>query len=455
MKTFLQALQKILADKVLTETAACIAYSYDNSAFQNIPIAVVFAHNEQDVIDTVKLCYQHEVPITARGRGSNTTGASIAAKNGVVLSFEHMYQIKQFDVANRTISVEPGIANQSVQDHVAKQQFFWPCDPSSGAYSTIGGNLACCAAGPHAIKYGTARENTLKLRAVIGTGEVIETGYYTAKGAVGYDLTRLLIGSEGTLGIITEATLKLLTRPEAKATFQAIYASIEACAEVIIQLMASPATPAVLEFMDAQALQLIRQHQQVELPENAQALLMIEVDGLQQGIEAQCQMVSQIANSDHCLAFSQAKTPAAIKALWQLRRALSPTLKHAAPNKINEDIVVPISKMPTLLAELQKLAQKYQIKIVNFGHAGSGNIHVNIMYDAKDAKQNEHAQACLEEVFTIVLKLNGTLSGEHGIGLAKKPFVAKEIDANTLNIMRAIKQQFDPKNILNPGKIFD
>lgn len=451
---FLNALRQITdLNNLLTDPAECWAYGYDNSRKQVAPIAVVFATSTEQIQRIVKLCNQYQTPLTVRGRGTGTAGGAVPVMGGIVLSCERMDKIIEFDPANRMITVEPGVLNQTVQDIAAKQGFFWPPDPSSASFCTVGGNLAYNTAGPRAVKYGTPRENTLRLTAITGVGEIITTGTYTTKGVVGYDLTRLLIGSEGTLAIITEATLKLTPLPETKQTIRAVYTDIYTATEAIANIMAQSAIPCALEFMDSKALELIRQ-QGVILPVAAKALLLIDVDGLTTNIAEVSSKIVKAATNAGLLESMIATDTSAAKDLWQARKALSPALRTLAPGKINEDVVVPVSKIPELISYLEQLAEKYQLIIVNFGHAGNGNIHVNLLFNPADPKQQQNAKLCLEAVFDKVLALGGTLSGEHGIGTEKREFIDREIDKNSLALMRQIKTAFDPNNILNPGKIF-
>ncbi len=344
--------------------------------------------------------------------------------------------------------------NQAIQDKAAAHGFFWPPDPTSGAYCTVGGNIALNAAGPRALKYGTTRENVLGLVAVTGKGDEIHTGTYTTKGVVGYDLTRLIIGSEGTLAIVTEATLKLTPLPESRRTLQAVYASVRAAAAAVSRIMAQPVTPRALEFVDAQAIEMIRNYSQAELPHGAGALLMIELDGPEAAMGAAVATISTAARGEGLLSLAASGTKEEAAELWATRKALSPALRNIAPNKLNEDVVVPVSRIPELIDGLEQLSREFGIPIVNFGHAGNGNIHVNLLYDTQDAQQEKNARPCLSRVFDLVLKLGGTLSGEHGIGVEKRDYINRAIDPVTLDLMRAIKRQFDPKGILNPDKVF-
>lgn len=449
---FLQHLKELYNEKSLfLDPAECWTYGYDNSRRHNEPLAVVFPTTHQQIVDTVKLCNSHKVAITPRGSGTGTTGASVPSNNAIVLSTEHMANILTVDPDNRVMVVEPGVTNQAVQNAAAEHGFFWPPDPTSSAICTVGGNLAFNSAGPKAVKYGTPRENTLGLTCVTGAGETLTTGAYTTKSVVGYDLTRLIIGSEGTLAIITQATLKLTPLPESKITLQATYKSVESAAHAVSAIMAQPITPCALEFMDETAISLVKDDAQLNLPSTAKALLMIEVDGDAYGLEEMARKVADSASTDGLIDVSIASTEEQVKTLWQARKALSPSLRKIAPKKINEDVVVPVSHIPNLINGLQALSEQYQIPIVNFGHAGNGNIHVNLLVQAE---QLDTAKTCLADVFALVIKLNGSLSGEHGIGLEKRDYIGLELDAVAIGIMKKIKSQFDPENLLNPDKVF-
>ncbi len=432
----------------------CWVYGYDNSRRHVLPQAVVFPTTHEQVVNAVNACNRFDVALTTRGRGTGTTGATVPLKGGLVVSLERMNKIIDYSPDNRYITVEPGITNQQVQDFVKAQGFFWPPDPTSAAFCSIGGNLAYNSAGPRAVKYGTPRENTLGLRAVTGAGKDIRVGVHTSKGVVGYDLTRLIIGSEGTLAIITEATLKLTPLAEATKTLRAVYKTVFDAAHAVAAIMSQPVVPCALEFIDSNAIEMIRQYSSCDLPEQAGALLMIEVDGQQEGLASAAEKVAASAKNAGLLDIRLAQTEDEVKALWQTRKALSPALRKVAPKKINEDVVVPITEIPTLIAGLDQLSKKYQLPIINFGHAGNGNIHVNLLLNPDDPEQSSKAHDCLDEIFSLVLSLNGTLSGEHGVGLEKRDFVDRELDANSLELMRNIKRQFDPKGILNPNKMF-
>jgi len=452
---FLALLKNIVPENCFySDPSDCYAYGYDNSRQHQLPHAVVLPTKTEQIQQIVKLCNDNKIALTTRGRGTGTAGGSVPLRQGVVLSTENLAEIIQIDAANRVAIVQPGVLNKTLQDALAEHKLFWAPDPTSAAFCSIGGNLAVNSAGPRAVKYGTTRDNVLGLDAITGSGQLIKTGVTTTKGVVGYDLTRLIIGSEGTLAIITQANLKLLPLPETKATLQVFYKDIESATQAITDVMAQPTTPSALEFIDSACLDIIRKHSDIHLPTDAKALLMIDVDGDADIIKAATKNISKSIQNNGLIELNIAETKQDIEKIWKTRKALSPALRTIAPKKINEDVVVPVSKIPDLIKQLEAISDKYGIPIVNFGHAGNGNIHTNLLLDEENIEQKNNAQACLNDVFELVLKLNGTLSGEHGVGSEKRDYVGREIDSNTLELMRQIKMQFDPNDILNPDKMF-
>jgi D-lactate dehydrogenase len=447
---FVDALRATFQSALETDVAVRAVYGYDNSRREAMPDAVVFPSTHAQVVALVHACRAHRTPLIARGRGTNTTGASVPIEGGVVASFERMNRIVAIDPANRLAVVEPGVLNADLQSALRPHGLFWPPDPTSAPYCTIGGNLACNAGGPRAVKYGATRDNVLALRAVAGTGEDFRCGTPTTKDAAGYDLTRLLIGSEGTLAIVTEATLKLTPSPRATRTLRATYTNIEAAAAAVARIMAQPATPSALEFLDAESLKLARARGGDAVPD-AGAMLLIEADGDESALGAATEAISAAARGEGLIDLAAAATAEEVATLWAARRALSPALRTLSPKKINEDVVVPVSRIPELVAAMRELSQRYALPIVCFGHAGNGNVHVNLL--PRDDGELARAEECLREVFATVIRLDGTLSGEHGIGLAKRDFMSLAVDANALALMRRIKAGFDPDGILNPGKL--
>ncbi len=448
-------LRSVLGDEgLMTSPSDRWAYGYDNSRRQSLPGAVALPESQGAVAEVLRRCHGARVPVTVRGRGTGTAGAAVPAQGGLALSTERLGRILDVDGANRVAVVEAGVINQALQDAAGAKGFFWPPDPTSAAYCTVGGNLGCNAAGPRAVKYGTPRENTLGLRAVTGDGTVLRTGCYTTKGVVGFDLTRLLIGSEGALAVITEATLRLTPLPESIVTMRASYRDMATAAAAVSAIMAQPVVPRVLEFMDAAALAIVRDYAEADLPADVGAMLIIEADGPAEVLDHAGRALEAAATNDGLIEFRVAADEAERAGLWACRKALSPSLRRIAPGKINEDVVVPVSRMAALIERLRTLAGKFEVRIVSFGHAGNGNIHVNLLGDLADPAERRRMHGCLAEVFRVVLELGGTLSGEHGIGFEKKEFVGLEIEPATLELMRRIKRQFDPAGILNPGKLF-
>ena len=437
---------------LLLDESERLGYGYDNSRRQGLPLAVALPETAQQVQGIVRACRQHRLPIVARGRGTNTTGASVPGEDALVVSFERMDRILAIRPGDRVAVVQPGVLNGDLQTALAEHGLFWPPDPTSAAFSTVGGNLACNAGGPRAVKYGASRDNVLALRAVTGAGELVSLGAATTKGASGYDLARLLVGSEGTLALIVEASLKLTPTAPLRRALRALYTDVDAAAAAVARLMAQPVTPAMLEFMDGECVRLAREVGGAELPPCG-ALLMIEADGDAAVLEAAEAALRAAAEGPGCLEVSAAADAAARERLWAARKALSPSLRTLAPGKINEDVVVPVSRLPALVAAVQAAARGHQLPIVCFGHAGNGNLHVNILYDPADAAQAARAEAALQAVFAAVVELGGQLSGEHGIGLVKRELLARALPPATLALMRAIKAQFDPDGLLNPGKV--
>ena len=449
-----ELIDRLGSDAVLTDPADRWTYGYDNSRRQQLPAAVVMPGEHDAVVTIVQACNRHSVPLTVRGRGTGTAGAAVPAAGGIALSTERLDRIQAIDADNRVAVVQPGVCNGDLQRAAGELGFFWPPDPTSSDYCSIGGNLGCNAAGPRAVKYGTPRENTLGLRAVAGDGTSLRTGCYTTKGVVGYDFTRLLIGSEGTLAIITEATLLLTPLPPCVATMRVTYREMSDAAAAVSAIMAQSSTPRALEFMDEASIRLIRGMEQCDLADDVGAMLIIEFDGLETTVAEGVAAIRAAASNRGMVEFRQARDAVESAALWAARKALSPALRRIAPKKINEDVVVPVSRMAEFIDSLKRLGARHDVRIVNFGHAGNGNIHVNLLGDPDDPGELQRMHACLADVFALVLRLGGTLSGEHGVGFEKRAYVGLEIEPGTLALMQKVKQQFDPAGILNPGKLF-
>jgi len=439
------------ADATVTGETERRAFARDNSRHAQVPDAVVFPTTHDQVQELVRACREHSVPLTARGGGTSSTGASVPVAGGVVACFTRMNRILRIAPDDRLAVVEPGVTNEALQLALAAHGFFWAPDPGSAPWCAVGGNLACNAGGPRAVKYGSTRDNVLGVAAVAGTGESFRAGTHTTKDSTGYDLTRLLIGSEGTLALITEATLKLTPRPAAVRSLRASYTDAGAAARAVARIMAQPVTPSALEFMDALALKLARDHQPDAGVPEAGALLMIEVDGEPETLDVAANAVARAARGDGLVDLVVATDAAQTAALWAARKALSLAQRAATQHKINEDVVVPVSRLPALVDGVRRLAEKHAVPIVSFGHAGNGNLHVNFL--PRDVDEIERAYAALPELFALVIALEGTLSGEHGIGLVKRDYLQLALGAGSIALMRAVKAAFDPDGILNPGKL--
>ena len=451
MQLLHQALQKIFpAEDILSDSVDLLAYSYDNSRLILKPDFVVFPRETSQIQATVKTCIEYQVPLVTRGRGTATTGSALANLGGVVLSTEKMNSIIKIDSANRFVKVQPGVSNEQLQKALQQYNLFWPPQPTSSEFCSIGGNLACNASGARSVKYGSVRDNILALKFIDGTGRLISSGKPVSKLSAGLELFRLLIGSEGMLGIIVEATLPLKPLSETSRTIRILCKDSKSATKTVIELMKLSNVPSALEFIDHNAFELIKNDiPSISNYENA-TMLLLRIDGDEANIEQQIVNISNLARGS--LDVSVAKTEKESKQLWQSRKLLSPKLKEIAPKKINEDVVVPIANIAKLLDAIEQLQQKYQINIVNFGHAGNGNIHVNLLINPDDQQQLSKAHNCLNDLFKVVNELDGAISGEHGIGLSKMEFMSLEVNQDSLELMKNVKSAFDPHNILNPGK---
>ena len=362
-----------------------------------------------------------------------------------------MNKILEIDEQNLIAVVEPGVVTADLQREVEARGLFYPPDPASHKFCTIGGNVAECAGGLRAVKYGVTKDYVLGLEAVLPTGEIIKTGARTAKSVAGYDLTKLIVGSEGTLGVATIIILRLLPLPERVRTIAAFFSDIETAASVVSKIIASHIIPCALEFVDRHALRAVEGYLKENISGGAEAMLLIEVDGTADSTMRESARITEIVTEGGTARIKIAETDAERESLWKARRSISPALYTIKPKKINEDIVVPRSRIPDILRAIEAIARRYDLLIVNFGHAGDGNIHTNIMIDEADMPK---ADSAVKEIFEATLRMGGSITGEHGIGLAKAAYLPMEVGSAALAAMKHIKQALDPNNVLNPGKIF-
>ncbi|GAB7028251.1 FAD-binding oxidoreductase [Geotalea toluenoxydans] len=442
------------SENVATERQDLLCYGYDATQMEFLPDAVVHPGNVDEISQIMKLANAENIHVFPRGAGSGFTGGALPKGGGIVLVVTRLNRILRIDTENLIAEVEPGVVTEQFQMEVEKLGLFYPPDPASLKFSTLGGNVAENAGGPRCVKYGVTRDFVMGLEVVLPTGDIIRTGGETYKGVVGYDLTRLLCGSEGTLGIITKIIFKLLPLPEAKKTMLTIFDSIDGAARAVSTIIGNKIIPTTLEFMDHATLQCVEKRFSLGIPDSGRAVLIIEVDGDRELIEKQAARIQELVRPLGLVECKVAKNATESEALWKVRRLVSPSLRDVNPDKFNEDIVVPRSKVPDVIRHIEKIQQKYDIPIVNFGHAGDGNIHVNVMIDKTVPGMEEKAHQAIGEVFQAALDLNGTMSGEHGVGLAKQPYIHLELKGAQLAAMQAIKKALDPNNILNPGKMF-
>ncbi|MBM9613910.1 FAD-binding protein [Desulfobulbus rhabdoformis] len=452
----LDKLEKIVgSSRVSWQQVDLVTHSFDATQRQCMPDVVVHPTTTQEVSQIVKLANEEKIPILPRGAGSGFTGGSLPVRGGIVLVLTRMNRIIEIDTDNLVAVVEPGVVTAHLQRKVEQLGLFYPPDPASKDFSTLGGNVAECAGGPRCVKYGVTRDYVMGLTVVTPTGDIIQTGGRAIKNVVGYDLTRLIVGAEGTLGVVTEIILRLIPQPEARKTMLVAFTSIEGAAEGVSTIIRGKVIPTTLEFIDNSALSCIRQAGgDLGLPEHTQAVLIIEVDGASDQLDPQVARIEELLAPLGVLEIRVAATQEESEAIWKVRRAISPSLRQLNPHKFNEDIVVPRSRVPEMIRALEKISAHYNVPIVNFGHAGDGNIHVNVMVNLDEQGMRETVEKVLKEIFETTVALQGSVSGEHGIGTAKQPYIAIELSPETLGTMRAIKKALDPHNIMNPGKIF-
>jgi glycolate oxidase/D-lactate dehydrogenase len=448
-----RALKEAIGEyKVLDDEMNRMLYSYDATRLSFPPDVVVIPESEEDVKKVVKICYEEGVPITPRGAGSGYTGGAIPVKGGVLISFEKMDKILWIDEDNAVAKVQPGVITYRLQQAVEKRGLFYPPDPASYKFCTMGGNVAENAGGPRCVKYGVTREYIMELDTVIYTGETIHTGRITLKDVAGYDLTRLLIGSEGTLGIFTGITVKLIPKPKAKKTVKAVYMDLESVGKTVKDIFKAGISPSALEFMDKLAINAVEDFGHFGLDRDAEVILLIEVDGHPKALEDEIVEVAKICEMNGAKV-EVAKTDREAEKLWEARRSLSPAVAKLGRTKINEDIVFPRSYLPEALPKLREIGRKYNLKMVNFGHIGDGNVHANFMINGLDPDEVARAEKAVEEVFDLALSYRGSITGEHGVGITKAEFMRKQFSPQEMELMKKIKRAWDPENLINPGKM--
>ena len=455
-KQHIKALRDIVGENdIKVDKAHLRAYSYDATKERYEPDAVVFPENEEEVSKILKYCNDNKIAIIPRGAGSGFTGGALPVNGGIVLAMEkYMNKILEIDEKDMVAVVQPGVVNAHLQREVEKRGLFYPPDPASMDYSTIGGNVSENAGGMRAAKYGLTKDYVMSLKAVLPNGDIIRAGKRTIKDVAGYNVAGILIASEGTLAVITEITLKLLPKPKLKKTYMGIFKHVEDAMNAVYKSLAKGAMPVAMEFMDSLVVKALREKLNVDLPEWAGALLIGDVDGnTQEEIDYQLNILKSSFKEEGAKEFRIAQNEEESKEIWFARRNASPAITIYGSKKLNEDISVPRSKLPEALNGIYKIGEKYGVLIPCFGHAGDGNIHVNVMVDGSNEDELKRGYQAVEEVFKYVVSLGGTLSGEHGIGLSKAPFMKIAFSDAELELFRRIKKAFDPNGILNPGKM--
>ncbi len=438
---------------VLSDPETLLSYSYDAARIEFIPEAVVFARTEEQISALLRLANAEKLPITPRGAGSGLSGGSVPIHGGVVLSLERLNRLVALDPANRLITVQPGVVTADIDTAAAAHGLFYPPDPGSVGFSTIGGNVAENAGGLRGLKYGVTKDYVKVLHTVLPTGETVRLGSPTIKHVAGLNLEQLLVGSEGTLGVFTQITLSLLPLPEHRETALAAFPTLEAAGQTVAAIIAAGVTPATLEILDRLTIQAIEDFQPSHYPRSAAAVLLIETDGHRETAEKEMQQVSALAHRNGADSILRPATAAERERLLEGRRAALSALTRLSPTTLLEDATVLRSRVPDLLRGIDRIAQKYNLLIGTFGHAGDGNLHPTFLFDKKDPAQVARLEQAVDELFELTLQLDGTISGEHGIGIEKRPFLKRQLGEAGIELIKKIKSSLDPNGILNPGKI--
>ena len=441
-------------EKVLSSPIDLIAYSFDGTFEQHLPDVVVLPETNEDVSTVVRVASRYDVPIVPRGMSSGLAGGSIAVRGGIVMSLTRMNCILEIDEENMIATVQAGVVTADLQAEVEKLGLFYPPDPSSNKQSTIGGNVACNAGGPLCLKYGVTENYVLGLTVVLADGRIMKTGGKAIKYVTGFNVDQLFVGSEGALGIITEVILRLIAKPPYARTALVHFPTLDDAGRSVQAVLTRGLVPAAMELLDETAIACIEEAMQLGLPLDVEALLVVESDGADEdSVQREIDAISDICLQTGASRVDVARSEEERADLWRARRSISPSLARRAPNKLGEDITVPRSAIPEAIRRIKDISARYGLPIVVFGHAGDGNLHPNILFNRRDPEQREKVEQMVGEIFRVALDLGGTLSGEHGIGTFKLPYMREALGPASINIQWRIKQALDPQNILNPGKV--
>jgi len=447
------------SENAIDSKDVCFGYSYDSSFIPmsegNIPDLVVIPSTTKQVSAVVAIANEYGIPVTPRGTSSGRTGGSIPVCGGISLAMHRMTKIIEFDEGNMMITVEAGIRTIDVYNFCAEKGLFYPPDPASWKYATIGGNVAENAGGMRAVKYGVTSNYVMGLEAVLADGSIINTGGKAIKNVTGYNLTQLFIGSEGTLCVITKAVLRLIPMPKVRNTMQMMFLSLDNACKTIHKMLMTGVVPAAAELMDKISLQAVARHSKLEIDSSVEACVIIEIDGAtNEDLEIQAKRIQTIANEFDVSEVRIATSQLEVDEIWAIRRGLSSAIGAMAPNRFGEDISVPRNAFPETVALIREIAEKYNLVIAVYGHAGDGNIHPSVLCDLSKPGEEQQAHDAINEIFAAALAVGGTLSGEHGIGLTKRPHITKALGEAGVNALKSVKQALDPKGILNPNKIW-
>lgn len=435
--------------------AGCLVYSYDATPqFQSMPDGVISPRDTNEISDIVKICNEYNIPIVPRGSGTNLCAGTCPTEGGLVLLFNQLNQILEIDEENLTVTVQPGVVTLDLINAVETKGLFYPPDPSSMKISTIGGNINENSGGLRGLKYGVTRDYVIGLEIVLANGSIIKTGGKLAKDVAGYDLTRLFVGSEGTLGIVTEAILKLIPIPETKKTMLALYQDIEDAARAVSKIIANKIIPTTLEFLDQPTLQVVEDFAKIGLPTDVQAVLLIEQDGTKEVVDRDIKRITEVCSTENAISVQVAETEEQAMALRTARRSALSALARLKPTTILEDATVPRSEIAKMVRAISDIAKKYNLDICTFGHAGDGNLHPTCLTDSRNHDEIKRVEIAFTEIFEKAVELGGTITGEHGVGVMKAPYLELKLGKEGIAAMRGIKDAFDPNNIMNPGKVF-
>ena len=440
-------------EHLLTSPEDMICYSYDGTFAEHVPDAVISPVSTEQVSAVLQVAHRENLSVVPRGMASGLAAGTVPFGGGLVLNLTRMNQILEIDKENMMVTAQAGVITSDLAAAVEAQGLFYPPDPASIRQSTLGGNVACNSGGPRCLKYGVTGDYVMALEAVLADGRVLRTGNKCIKDVTGYDLVHMLIGSEGTLAVVTEATVRLIPKPEAKRTVLAVFDFMDAASEAVNAILRAGVLPATLEIVDETAVQCVEAYLNAGLDCTSEAMLIVETDGNPESAAREIEIVAEVCRKGGAKEVTIAQDEAESDELWRARRSVSPSLGRVRPNKLGEDIVVPRSAIPDMVRRIKAISLKYDLPIVIFGHAGDGNLHPNILFDKRDEKEWERVEAAVAELFAGAVELGGTLSGEHGVGALKRPYLEMALGSLAVEVMSSIKHSLDPKGILNPGKV--